>query len=150
MVKGILIDSDSAEWDEATFTIKDSTRSNRSALSVSPGETESPLEHEDTIDSIGYNEVLPSDSEEIVEGLEGDGLTEISGIGIYKSRVLKEAGYETIADVKNAEHSELSEIDEIGNALAARIKADVGERVTEEHESVEFLDEGTLAVNMYE
>ena len=53
-------------------------------------------------------------------------LEDISGVGPSKADALREAGYETVEDVKAASQSELAELDGIGNALAARIKADVG------------------------
>ena len=53
-------------------------------------------------------------------------LTDISGVGEAKAETLREAGYETIEDLREASQEELSEVDGIGQALAARIKADVG------------------------
>ncbi|GAA0726388.1 large subunit ribosomal protein L32e [Halorubrum trapanicum] len=82
-----------------------------------------------------------------------DELEDISGVGPSKADALREAGYETVEDVKAASQSELSEVDGVGNALAARIKADVGglevdeeadaeiEDETDEEESVEETDE---------
>jgi len=57
---------------------------------------------------------------------EPETLEEISGVGESKADALREAGYETVEDVKAAGQSELADIEGIGNALAARIKADVG------------------------
>jgi len=53
-------------------------------------------------------------------------LTDISGVGPAKADALREAGFETIEDVKRASQEELASAEGIGNALAARIKADVG------------------------
>ena len=53
-------------------------------------------------------------------------LTEISGVGESKAETLREEGFETVDDVREATQEELSEVDGIGQALAARIKADVG------------------------
>jgi large subunit ribosomal protein L32e len=53
-------------------------------------------------------------------------LTDISGVGPSKAEALEEAGFETVDDVREASQDELAEVDGIGNALAARIKADVG------------------------
>jgi large subunit ribosomal protein L32e len=53
-------------------------------------------------------------------------LEDISGVGPSKADALREAGYESVEDVKAASQSELAEVDGVGNALAARIKADVG------------------------
>ncbi len=59
-------------------------------------------------------------------------LVDISGVGEAKADALREAGYETIEDLQLAGQSELAEIEGIGNALAARIKADVGGLEVEE------------------
>ncbi|GAB3673644.1 50S ribosomal protein L32e [Halopiger thermotolerans] len=69
-------------------------------------------------------------------------LEDISGVGESKADALREAGFESIEDVKEADQDELAEAEGIGNALAARIKADVGDlEVTEETEA-EIEDEG--------
>jgi len=69
-------------------------------------------------------------------------LEDISGVGESKADALREAGFESIEDVKEADQDDLAEADGIGNALAARIKADVGDlEVTEETEA-EIEDEG--------
>ena len=63
------------------------------------------------------------------EDAEDDGpseLTDISGVGDSKAEALREAGYETVDDVRRASQSDLADVDGVGNALAARIKADVG------------------------
>lgn len=54
-------------------------------------------------------------------------LTSISGIGMRKKDVLRNEGIVTVDDVRFHSQSDLSEIDGIGKALAARIKADVGD-----------------------
>ena len=67
---------------------------------------------------------------------EPQALEDISGVGPSKADSLREAGYESIEDIKAASQGELSEVDGIGNALAARIKAGVGDlEVTEETEA---------------
>lgn len=53
-------------------------------------------------------------------------LTDISGVGPSKAEALQEAGIETIDDVRERSQEELAEVSGVGNALAARIKADVG------------------------
>jgi large subunit ribosomal protein L32e len=71
-----------------------------------------------------------ADEDEIQE------LEDISGVGPSKAEALREAGYEGVEDVKAASQAELAEVEGIGNALAARIKADVGGlEVTEETEA---------------
>jgi len=65
-----------------------------------------------------------ADEAEPVEDYED--LTDISGVGDSKADALREAGYETVADVRGASQDELAEVEGVGMALAARIKADVG------------------------
>ncbi len=62
-------------------------------------------------------------------------LEDISGVGAAKADALREAGYETVDDIRAASREDLSAVEGIGNALAARIKADVGELVVEETEA---------------
>ena len=61
-------------------------------------------------------------------------LEEISGVGASKADALREAGYETVADVAAASQDELAEVSGIGDALAARILADVADVEVEEAE----------------
>ena len=69
-------------------------------------------------------------------------LTDISGVGDAKADSLREAGFETVEDVRGAEQSELAEANGIGNALAARIKADVGGLEVEDETEAEVEEEG--------
>ena len=55
-----------------------------------------------------------------------EALTDISGVGASKAEALEEAGFETVDDVREASQEELADVEGIGQALAARIKADVG------------------------
>ncbi len=70
-----------------------------------------------------------------------DELEDISGVGPSKADTLREAGYEAVEDVKAASQSELSEVDGVGNALAARIKADVGGLEVDEEAEAEIDEE---------
>jgi len=71
-----------------------------------------------------------NDEDEIQE------IEDIGGVGPSKADALREAGYESIEDLKAASQSELADIGGVGNALAARIKADVGGlEVSEETEA---------------
>jgi large subunit ribosomal protein L32e len=73
-------------------------------------------------------------------------LEDISGVGPSKADALRAAGYETVEDVKAASQSELAEVEGIGNALAARIKADVGGlEVKEEDETEAEVEDETEA-----
>ena len=55
-----------------------------------------------------------------------DELEDIAGVGGAKADALREAGYETVEAIREASQDDLAGIEGIGNALAARIKADVG------------------------
>ena len=68
-------------------------------------------------------------------------LEDISGVGESKADALREAGYETVEDVKGASQSDLAEVEGIGNALAARIKADVGDLEVSEEAEAEIEEE---------
>ncbi|SDQ89558.1 50S ribosomal protein L32e [Natronobacterium texcoconense] len=69
-------------------------------------------------------------------------LEDISGVGESKADALREAGFESIEDVKEADQDDLAEADGVGNALAARIKADVGDLEVSEETEAEIEDEG--------
>ncbi|QLG26141.1 50S ribosomal protein L32e [Halorarum halophilum] len=66
-----------------------------------------------------------------------ESLEDISGVGPSKADALREAGYETVEDVKAASQSELADVEGVGNALAARIKADVGGLEVESEDETE-------------
>ena len=54
-------------------------------------------------------------------------LTDISGIGDAKAETLREEDYTSIDHIRGASQEELADVEGIGMALAARIKADVGD-----------------------
>jgi len=97
-------------------------------------------------DVSGVDEEL--DDEETVEvDDEPEGpadIEDISGVGPSKADALRDAGYESVDDIRAASQSDLAEVDGVGNALAARIKADVGglEIREEEETEAEVEDEG--------
>ncbi|NHN47224.1 50S ribosomal protein L32e [Halostella sp. JP-L12] len=68
-------------------------------------------------------------------------LEDISGVGASKADALREAGFESVEDVKGASQDELAQADGVGNALAARIKADVGDLEVAEETEAEIEDE---------
>lgn len=85
-----------------------------------------------------------TETETEAEQVEGSReLTDISGVGDAKAETLREEGYETISDVQAVDQSDLADIEGIGNALAARIKADVGGLEIEEETQAEVEEEGT-------
>jgi len=73
-------------------------------------------------------------------------IEDIGGVGPSKADALREAGYESVEDLKAASQSELADIDGIGNALAARIKADVGGLEVSEETEAEVEEEEPEAV----
>ena len=70
-----------------------------------------------------------------------DTVEDIAGVGGAKADALREAGYESVADVRGASQEEIAEIESIGNALAARIKADVGDVEVEAETEADIEDE---------
>ncbi|MFC6955463.1 50S ribosomal protein L32e [Halorubellus litoreus] len=76
---------------------------------------------------------------------EPENLEDISGVGPSKADALEDAGYESVEDIKAASQSELAEVDGVGNALAARIKADVGDLEVSEDTEAEIEDDESEA-----
>ncbi len=68
-------------------------------------------------------------------------LEDISGVGASKAEALRNAGFDTIEAIKEASQSDLAEAEGIGNALAARIKADVGDLEVTDDTEAEIEDE---------
>jgi large subunit ribosomal protein L32e len=77
------------------------------------------------------------------EGEEDPDLTDIAGVGESTAANLRDAGFETVEHLRVATEEQLADVDGIGAALAARIKADVGDvSADEEPEAdVEVADE---------
>jgi large subunit ribosomal protein L32e len=76
---------------------------------------------EDTETTDEADDEADDEAEEITE------LTDISGVGPQKAEALREAGYDTIDYIRGASQDELANVEGVGMALAARIKADVGD-----------------------
>ncbi len=75
-------------------------------------------------------------------------LEDIQGVGASTADALRAAGFEDVEDVRAADEDELSEADGVGAALAARIKADVGEvevEASDADEATEAADEADEA-----
>jgi large subunit ribosomal protein L32e len=72
---------------------------------------------------------------------EPETLEDISGVGESKADAIREAGYESVEAVKGASQSDLAEVEGVGNALAARIKADVGDLEVSEEAEAEIEEE---------
>ncbi|AGB16543.1 ribosomal protein L32E [Halovivax ruber XH-70] len=81
------------------------------------------------------------DAEAAVEEGTPESLEEISGVGASKADALREAGFESVDDVKEASQDDLAAVEGVGMALAARIKADVGDLEVDEETEAEIEDE---------
>ncbi|PSP50289.1 50S ribosomal protein L32e [Halobacteriales archaeon QH_7_69_31] len=68
-------------------------------------------------------------------------LEDIAGVGDSKAESLREAGYDSVDAIRGASQSELADVDDVGNALAARIKADVGDLEVAEETEAELEEE---------
>jgi large subunit ribosomal protein L32e len=93
------------------------------------GDLEVEADADATVDEAAdSDETVESDTDEDDEDDDDeDGyeeLTDISGVADERAEELREAGYPTVEDVRGASQEDLGDV--VGNALAARIKADVG------------------------
>ncbi len=70
-------------------------------------------------------------------------LVDVGGVDEETAAALADAGYETIADVRAADQDDLADVDGVGTALAARIKADVGDVEIEESPAADVTDAET-------
>ncbi|WP_436900965.1 50S ribosomal protein L32e [Halovenus halobia] len=70
-------------------------------------------------------------------------LTDISGVGASKADALEDAGFDTVDKIRGASQDELAETNGVGMALAARIKADVGDLDVSDEVDAEVEDEET-------
>jgi large subunit ribosomal protein L32e len=91
---------------------------------------------EDVEEAHTAQEEVAAQSEGDADGEDHEDITDISGVGESKAETLRAAGYETVEDIRTASQDDLAAVDGVGMALAARIKADVGDlEVTEEVEA---------------
>ncbi|WP_370454839.1 50S ribosomal protein L32e [Halorhabdus sp. CBA1104] len=72
-------------------------------------------------------------------------MTDISGVSEETADALSEAGFETVEAVARADQDALTEVESVGNALAARIQADVGELDVSEAEAADVEEAGEAA-----
>jgi len=94
---------------------------------------EAPDEAEAKADAAAEDEAAAADEDREID--------DISGLTEDKAEALREAGYTSVRDVRGATQDDLTSVDGIGNALAARIKADVGDLEVEEETEAEIEDE---------
>jgi len=114
-------------------------------LKAETDEVEISDDVEADVDELGGEEADEGDDEEEEADADDEDefeeLTDISGIGASKAEALEEAGYSTVDQVRGADQGELAEVSGIGMALAARIKADVGDLDVSEEVEAEIEDE---------
>jgi len=106
-------------------------------------ESEDPSAGEPAVDSDEVAEEAEADAEANED--EYQDLTDISGVGEAKADALREAGFDSVDAVRGADQSQLANVSGIGNALAARIKADVGGLEVAEETEAEVEEEETDA-----
>ena len=102
-------------------------------------------EEDDGVDSPGdYPRAEFEEEDDDEDSWLGDSvldLERVSGIEELEEISLNSAGYETIGDLRRADQSDLTDASRIGNATAARIKADVGDADVEEDDDLFNPDE---------
>jgi large subunit ribosomal protein L32e len=111
-------------------------------LKAETDEVEVSVGVEAEIDELEPEESEADDTEED-EDEEDDieELTDISGVGDSKADALADAGYDSVDKVRGASQDELADVDGVGMALAARIKADVGDLDVSDEVEAEVEDE---------
>lgn len=116
------------------------------AVDEEPGDEEAesestePTVEDETPEETGETEAPPEPEPEPTEVPEE--LVEISGVSEARAKMLRDAGFESVVDIQQADQSDLAEVEGIGTALAARIKADVGDIDIEADVEAEIEDEG--------
>jgi large subunit ribosomal protein L32e len=124
-------DDEPTENDEVDEAVEDSEPTEE----VDETEVTEEVDDAEATEDIDETEDVDETDEELTS------LEDISGVGPSKADALREAGYESIDDVKAASQAELSDVDGVGNALAARIKADVGGLEVSEETEAEVEDD---------
>ncbi|MDY6765545.1 MAG: twin-arginine translocase subunit TatC, partial [Halobacteria archaeon] len=133
------------------FTSRDKTKSKRQEIEETGSESVGTEGVTDTTnggyEALDYDEYTPDsltehqeELEKQVEEFEVDtsedtvprSITDIDGIGERRAEALREAGFETVADIRRVTQDELTEVKGIGEVLAAKIKKEVGSLNNEE------------------
>ena len=114
-------------------TIEALQNASESDLSSVPGISENlALKIKEAVQNL-KQETAPIDApSEPTPALPADDLLNISGVTPARADSLREAGFETTDDLKNASQDQLSSVEGISTALAARIKASLGDIDLEE------------------
>jgi len=81
-------------------------------------------------------------------GQEPEELTELDGIGSARADTLSDAGFETVADLRTADQSELSEV--LGATLAERVRSQLGEARSDATEVTEENGKPTVPSSTYD
>ena len=126
--------------EEEETTVEESEAEETESVDTDDEEAESDADEEETEAEEAETEAAEESDAWDEEDEELD-LTDISGVGDAKADALRDAGFETVADLQAASQSELAEVEGIGNALAARIKADVGGLEVDEAAEAEIEEE---------
>jgi small subunit ribosomal protein S3 len=107
---------------EAEEIIEEGVEAEEGAAETAPDEEE--------IDE-DLSEETEADAEAILDEMESTeesvGLTAIDGVGDAKAEALREAGFETVADIEDASEEDLAEAEGVGDAFAERIKEGASE-----------------------
>jgi large subunit ribosomal protein L32e len=106
------------------------------------GTVEVDEEVDDADAEVEETEAEAEETADAAEDEDDEDLESISGVGPAKAEALREAGYRTVTDLKAASQSELAGVENVGQALAARIKADVGGLEVSEEVEAEVEEEG--------
>jgi large subunit ribosomal protein L32e len=69
---------------------------------------------------------VSADESDEPDGDAPEELEDVAGVGPAKAESLRDAGYVRVEDLQAASQAELADVESVGNALAARIKAEVG------------------------
>ncbi|WP_394348682.1 50S ribosomal protein L32e [Halovivax sp.] len=138
------VDAEVAEAEEEDVDAEDAeaedVETEEADVDAEEAETEDAEEAEtEDAEEAETEDAEEAETEDAEEGPET--LEDISGVGASKAEALREAGYESVTDVKEASQDELAEVDGVGMALAARIKADVGDLEVAEETEAEIEDE---------
>ncbi len=131
-VGGLEVD-DAEAAESAAETEESATEADADETATEADEEEAAAEADDeTADEAGEAADEPA-TETVERAPPVASIEDISGVGASKAESLREAGYDSVEAIMGADQSDLADVEGIGNALAARIKADVGDlEVTEE------------------
>jgi large subunit ribosomal protein L32e len=132
---------EAAAADEPAATADDADAASDAPAETTDEDDEAEADEEaaDEDETDAKEAAVEQDDEDAAEDIEE--LTDISGVGESKADALREAGYETVADVRGASQDDLADVEGVGMALAARIKADVGDLEVSEDVEAEVEEE---------